>query len=135
MSFVTYKLFTEDNEWQVKKPAITAPTSLSTRLSLWQEFCSPRSKSSLRARTDRESSKSGKRSRGFRPNHNRTGGAPKGICPTCFIYMSASLSKTILRFTTVTRISFLHLGQNKGNFTRTVSPYTFVRVFPLQMGQ
>lgn len=33
------------------------------------------------------------------------------------------------------RVSFLHLGQNNGNFTSTVSLYTFVLVFPPQIGQ
>ena len=32
-------------------------------------------------------------------------------------------------------ISVLHLGQYSGNLNITVSTYTFVRVFPLQMGQ
>lgn len=32
-------------------------------------------------------------------------------------------------------ISFLHFGQYSGNFTRTVSSYTFVLVFPPQIGQ
>ena len=32
-------------------------------------------------------------------------------------------------------ISFLYLGQYSGNFTRTVSSYTFVLVFPPQIGQ
>ena len=31
--------------------------------------------------------------------------------------------------------SFLHLGQKSGNFTRTVSAYTLVRVLPSHMGQ
>ena len=32
-------------------------------------------------------------------------------------------------------ISFLYFGQYSGNFTRTVSSYTFVLVFPPQIGQ
>lgn len=32
-------------------------------------------------------------------------------------------------------VSFLHLGQNSGNLTSTVSEYTLVLVFPLQIGQ
>ena len=44
----------------------------------------------------------------------------------------AHLLNTIFNFTTSIRISFLHLGQYSGNFTRTVSSYTFVLVFPPQ---
>ena len=32
-------------------------------------------------------------------------------------------------------VSFLHLGQYMGNLNITVSAYTFVLVFPLQIGQ
>lgn len=42
---------------------------------------------------------------------------------------------TIFSFTTSMRVSFLHLGQKSGNFTRTVSLYTFVLVFPPHLGQ
>ena len=51
------------------------------------------------------------------------------------LYASGSSLNIIFSFTTVIRISFLHLGQNIGNFTRTVSSYTLVRVFPPQIGQ
>lgn len=47
----------------------------------------------------------------------------------------AHLLNTIFNFTTSILISFLHFGQYKGNFTRTVSSYTFVLVFPPQIGQ
>ena len=47
----------------------------------------------------------------------------------------AHLLKTILSCTTSIRVSSLHFGQNNGNFTRTVSWYTLVLVFPPQIGQ
>ena len=47
----------------------------------------------------------------------------------------AHLLNTIFSCTTSIRISFLHFGQYSGNFTRTVSSYTLVRVFPPQTGQ
>lgn len=47
----------------------------------------------------------------------------------------AHLLSTIFNFTMSIRISFLHLGQYSGNFTSTVSSYTFVLVFPPQIGQ
>ena len=47
----------------------------------------------------------------------------------------AHLLITIFSCTTSTNVSFLHLGQYSGNFMRTVSSYTFVRVFPPQFGQ
>lgn len=47
----------------------------------------------------------------------------------------AHLLNTIFSCMTSTRISFLHFGQYSGNFTRTVSAYTFVLVFPPQIGQ
>ena len=50
------------------------------------------------------------------------------------VFRLAHLLMTIFSFTTSILISFLHLGQNKGNFTRTVSAYTFVRVFAVANG-
>ena len=47
----------------------------------------------------------------------------------------AHFSRTIFSLTTLTRVSFLHLGQNSGNFTRTVSAFTLVRVLLPQTGQ
>ena len=47
----------------------------------------------------------------------------------------AHLLSTIFNFTTSIRNSFLHFGQYSGNFTRTVSSYTFVLVLPPQVGQ
>jgi len=47
----------------------------------------------------------------------------------------AYLLNTILNCTTSIRISFLHFGQYKGNFTKTVSSYTFVLVLLPQIGQ
>lgn len=38
----------------------------------------------------------------------------------------AQLLTTIFSFATLIRVSFLHLGQYRGNFTSTVSWYTFV---------
>ena len=42
---------------------------------------------------------------------------------------------TIFSCITSIFISFLYFGQYSGNFTRTVSSYTFVLVFPPQIGQ
>ena len=53
----------------------------------------------------------------------------------CAFMRPAHLLITIFSCTTSTRISFLHLGQYKGNLTSTVSAYTFVLVFPPQIGQ
>lgn len=50
------------------------------------------------------------------------------------VCLAHSLS-TIFSCTTSIRISFLHFGQYSGNFTRTVSPYTFILVLPLHTGQ
>ena len=47
----------------------------------------------------------------------------------------AHLLNTIFSCITSIFISFLHFGQYSGNFTRTVSSYTFVLVFPPQIGQ
>lgn len=47
----------------------------------------------------------------------------------------AHLLTTIFNCTTSTNVSFLHFGQYNGNFIRTVSLYTFVLVFPPQIGQ
>ena len=47
----------------------------------------------------------------------------------------AHLLVTIFSFTTSMRISFLHLGQKSGKFTKTVSSYTLVLVLPPQIGQ
>ena len=46
----------------------------------------------------------------------------------------AHLLSFILNCATSMHISFLHLGQNRGNFTKIVLKYTFVRVFPPQIG-
>ena len=45
------------------------------------------------------------------------------------------LLNTIFSCITSIFISFLYFGQYSGNFTRTVSSYTFVLVFPPQIGQ
>ena len=45
------------------------------------------------------------------------------------------LLNTIFSCITSIFISFLHFGQYSENFTRTVSSYTFVLVFPPQIGQ
>lgn len=47
----------------------------------------------------------------------------------------AHLLNTIFSCITSIFISFLHFGQYSENFTRTVSSYTFVLVFPPQIGQ
>ena len=47
----------------------------------------------------------------------------------------AHLLNTIFSCITSIFISFLHFGQYSGNFTRTVSSYTFVLVFSPQIGQ
>lgn len=47
----------------------------------------------------------------------------------------AHLLNTIFSCITSIFISFLYFGQYSGNFTRTVSSYTFVLVFPPQIGQ
>lgn len=47
----------------------------------------------------------------------------------------AYLLNIIFSCITSTFISFLYFGQYSGNFTRTVSSYTFVLVFPPQIGQ
>ena len=47
----------------------------------------------------------------------------------------AHLLITIFNFTTSIRTSFLHFGQYSGNWISTVSSYTFVLVFPPQIGQ
>lgn len=51
------------------------------------------------------------------------------------VYWSGSLLNDIFRCTTLIRVSCLHFGQKRGKRSRTVSEYTFVLVFPLQIGQ
>ena len=51
------------------------------------------------------------------------------------IYFLDGLQIRILCWTISIKVSFLHLGQNKGNLSKTVSGHIFVFVFPLQVGQ
>lgn len=57
-------------------------------------------------------------------------GSPHLIC-----YASGSLLFVISNRMTSIFTSVLHFGQYRGNRKRTVSSYTFVRVFPPQIGQ
>lgn len=47
----------------------------------------------------------------------------------------AHLLGTIFSCTTSIRVSFLHLGQNRGNLIKTVLAYTLVLVFAPHTGQ
>lgn len=50
-------------------------------------------------------------------------------------HTSGSLLKVIFSWITSIRVSFLQLGQKRGNFNKTVSEYTFVLVRLSQIGQ
>lgn len=56
----------------------------------------------------------------------------------CFLFRKAGsdfyLLFTILSLTTSINVSLPHLGQQRGNFTSTVSSYIFTSVFSLQAG-
>ena len=60
-----------------------------------------------------------------------------GKLPVCYrLCVCASGSMIdVFNSRTLINISCLHLGQYSGNLSRTVSSYTFIRVFPPQAGQ
>ena len=70
-------------------------------------------------------------------SHDFSNAKPITVGPICYrLCVCASGSMVdVFSCRTLINISCLHLGQCSGNLSRTVSSYTFIRVFPPQAGQ